>query len=236
MCQHVADKAQIARPSVIVGSNGDAERQLLACAREAGQEIYRKTDWIALTKEHTFSTVATQDDYDLPADFKRLDNQTVWDRTNFWEMRGPLSAQQWQAYKSSILGDTVTVRKRYRIRNVSGELKFSIDPTPSSIDSLVFEYLSKFWVVDNGGTAKADFTVDTDTTIWPDDDFVFQKGVEWRFLNRLGLAYEEERQEYYIELDRMKAQEGGAPVLRAHRTEKTVLIGPYNVPDTGFGA
>lgn len=236
ICQHVADKIQTNQPTVVVGSAGDTERLLLACARETGQDMYRRFNWAVLIKEHEFTTVASQSEYDLPADYKRFDNQTVWDRTNFWEMRGPLSAQQWQAYKSSILGDTVTVRKRYRLRPVSGVLKFAVDPTPASADDLVYEYISKYWVIDSGGTPKEAFTADTDTIIWADDEYVFQKGVEWRMLERLGLAYEEAFNEYEEQLSRMKSQEAGAPILRLHRTEKTVLIGPYNVPDTGYGA
>src|SRR5512146_56394 len=41
-----------------------------------------------------------QSDYTMPSDFERPIDGTMWDRTRYWAMRGPMSPQQWQFYKS----------------------------------------------------------------------------------------------------------------------------------------
>ena len=155
ICQSAAKMVPVAAPTVIVGSANETSSLLLACAQAEGKALARRYNWLSLVKEHTFNTVASQEDYSLPSDFKHLVNQTLWDRNNFESIRGPLSAQQWQEYKSSVLATTNTVWKRFRIRDVSGTVKFSIHPTPDSIETQVFEYVSGDWCETSGGTGQS---------------------------------------------------------------------------------
>ena len=145
ICQDLARDVPVDAPSIVVGNSDDTARLMLASCNDAGKWLSRRWDWTYLVKEYTFSTVASQEDYDLPSDFRFLVNQTLWDRSNYEEMRGPLTPQDWQEHKSSVLASTVTTWKKFRIRDVSGTRKFSIHPTPDAVDSLVFEYLSNSW-------------------------------------------------------------------------------------------
>lgn len=233
ICQHVARITPVAVPTVIVGSSDQTASLLLACAQDEGESLARTFNWLDMVTEHTFSTVAAQADYDLPSDFRNLVNQTLWDRDNFEELRGPLSPQEWQRYKSSVLADSVTTWKRYRIRNVAGAVKFSIDPTPDSVETLVLEYASNAWCKSSGGTLQAEWLADTDTGVL--DEYLMRLGIQWRFLKRLGMSYEDERVEYDREVSQAKARDGGAPVLMLSGRRRLQLIGPQNVPDSGFG-
>lgn len=233
ICQSAARMVPIAAPATIIDNANETAQLLLSCAQAEGKALCRRHNWLSLVTEHTFSTVASQEDYDLPSDFKHLVNQTLWDRGNFESIRGPLSPQQWQEYKSSVLATTNTVWKRYRIRNVSGDVKFSIHPVPDSVETLVFEYVSGNWCESSGGAGRSEWQADSDVGVV--DEYLMELGVKWRLLNRLGMAYDEEREEYENEVAKAIARDGSSQILNITGRNRYHLIGPENVPDTGFG-
>ena len=77
-----------------------------------------------------------QNNYPLPTDYERPVDNTFWDRSRFWSMRGPQSPQQWQLYKSSVIG-RASIQRRFRflsVRNNSDDFPttyLSIDPDPT---------------------------------------------------------------------------------------------------------
>lgn len=180
-----------------------------------------------------------QCDYSLPSDFKRFVDNTLWDRSRFWQMRGAMSPQEWQLYKSSPMGKA-SIERRWRVRNASGTaagsgVKFSIDPIVSDNGSnLVFEYVSNAWCKSSGGVLQTQWAADTDVGII--DENLIELGVEWRVLERLGLSYEAKLAEYENEVDMAIAREKGTAILDMAPMRRTVLIGPYNIPETGFGS
>lgn len=233
ICQQAARAVPLAAPSIIVGNTNETASLLLACAQDEGNALSRRYNWLSLVKEHTFSTVASTEDYSLPSDFSRLENQTLWDRNNYESIRGPLSSQQWQEYKSSVLATTNTVWKRFRIRDVSGTVKFSIHPTPDAAETMVFEYVSDNWCETSGGSGQSAWAADTDVGVL--DEYLLGLGIKWRLLNRLGMIFDEEREEYEREVIKAIARDGGAPILNLTGRARYHLIGPENVQDTGFG-
>lgn len=181
ICQSAAQSAGFAAPGSIVGS-GDATAQLLfRLANKAGKQL-ATLPWQALQAEHTFSTVASQAAYNLPADFGWYENNTAWDRSNYWAMRGSLTPSEWQRYKSGTM--TTTPRTRYRVK--AGQIY--LDPTPTAVRTIVLEYISNAWA--SGGSAYA---ADSDTTILSED--LLELELTWRFLERKGFAYEEAQYE-----------------------------------------
>lgn len=234
ICQQVAREIPLEIPTVIYGNTNETASLLLACAQAEGKSLQRRHNWVSLVTEYTFNTANGTADYSLPSAFSRMVDGTVWDRANYWDMRGPLTPQQWQQYKSSVLSSTVTTNKRYRVRNVSGTVQFSIDPTPTSIDACVFEYVSKNWCESSLGTDQSAWAADTDTGIL--DEYLMERGILWRMLKRLGMEYEAEKAEYDREVDKAVARDGGRPVLSLSKRSGLFLIGPHNVPDTGYGS
>lgn len=183
IAQNVAKEAGFAAPSTVVANTDDTALMLLALANRAGKVLARKP-WQALQKEYTFSLVASQASYAFPADLGYFQDFTMWDRTQFWALRGSLSAQDWQAYKSGL--QSTTPRQRFRIKQGA----IYIDPTPSSTDSMVLEYLSSKWVTDGASFFTA-FSADAQTSLI--DENALEMEVLWRFLSRKGLAYAEEK-------------------------------------------
>lgn len=187
------------------------------------------------TTQTGVALVFGQSDYALPTDFQRPVDGTFWDRTRFWQMRGALSPQQWQGYKSSVLGTSATIQRRYRIRNVGGTTYLSIDPVPTDNNShLVFEYVSNGWCQNaSSGVRQTQWLMDSDIGVL--DEYLIRKGVQWRLLDRLGMESDGERQEYEMEISNARAHDAGTQVLQMVSTASPQLIGPWNVPDTGFG-
>lgn len=138
-------------PTTIIGNMDPAAVRLLQMARRSAISLAKKANWASLVVEHTFVADGTSN-YALPADYRSLVDNTMWDRSRYWKMRGVMSPQQWQRYKSSTLGNA-TIERRWRIRLPTGAAVgeapvFAIDPAISATDDdsqFVFEYVSKNW-------------------------------------------------------------------------------------------
>jgi hypothetical protein len=193
--QNVAKEAGFSAPGSVIGNTDDTAVMLLALVNRAGKMLARRP-WARLQSEYTFNLVNAQAAYAFPADLGMFLDYTFWNRTQYWSMRGSLSPQQWQAYKSGV--NSTTPRQRFRVKAGS----IYIDPTPSTTDSCVIEYCSKYWVAATATPtvgSKTEFSVDTDVSIL--DEVAIEMDTLWRFLNRKGLAYAEEKDqaERYIE-------------------------------------
>jgi len=169
-------------------------------------------------------TFAAQD-YALPADYDRMIANTNWDRTNHWSNMGPKSSQDWQMVQSGLI--STGPRERYRL--YGGKLR--IFPAVTSVYNLVFEYVSKYWVVATGSTTptKNTFTVDSDTCVFHDD--LMLSGLKYYFLRAKKLDFGVELADFQDVLNTRKAQD--VPVGSASLAPETVplLIGPWSVQD-----
>jgi hypothetical protein len=173
-----------------------------------------------------------QSDYTLPSDFQRPIDGTLWDRSRYWQMRGPQSPQQWQLYKSSVIGQA-SVQRRFRFRQEAGALRLSIDPVPTDNGSpLVLEYVSNGWCQSAGGVAQTTWLADTDTLIL--DETLFKLGMTWRMLRRLGLSYAEEMSEYETEVRKAMATDGGSAILGLVSSVSDFLLSPANIQEASF--
>lgn len=118
-------------------------QQLLAHANRESKRLRTEFDWPQLSKEYTFSLVASTEAYALPCDFDRFAYMSHWDRSNHWELMGPMSASEWQYRKSGIV--TSAPRRHWRVKGL-GASQFHLHPTPGTGDNakvMVYEYYSK---------------------------------------------------------------------------------------------
>jgi hypothetical protein len=191
-----------------------------------------------------------QSNYPLPADFQRPIDDTMWDSSRYWQMRGPQSPQQWQRYKSSVIGQS-SVQRRFRFRSIfngaggfssgfsqgfqaGGRIRgFSIDPVPTDNGSpLVFEYVSNAWCMSGSGEPQQAWQADTDLGVV--DEYLLTLGVRWRMLRRLGFSYAEELSEYESEVSKAMAHDGGAAILSIVPQGYSFLLSPWNVQEGSF--
>ena len=237
--QNAADIIGVDRPASVV-SNADPQlRTMHALLNRAGRNLVKLRNtwgggWSVLEREHIFTTVGGQAEYDLPFDFGELIADTVWDRSNFFEARGPLSPQLWQQVKSGLLA-SAALRKRYRIKRSSTGMikKFFIDPTPqASGEELVIEYLSERWVRDQAGSElRTGFEADDDIALLDED--LLEMDLIWRFKQAKGLSYAAEIAEFEMERDKRMANDGGT--TKINLTPRRFHLPRGNVPETGFG-
>jgi hypothetical protein len=205
--QDVADRVGIPRTTSVVGSNDMQIRQLLALVNQDGVEIARRHPWQQITKEKVFTTIASETQTSvIPSDFDRFVDGTVYNRTKSRIAQGPLTAHEYQDYKSRLAS---LVYDAFRVRGND----FLILPTPGAGDNWAFEYVSTWWVVANGETpiSKAKFTSDDDSSIFPEE--LHTLGLTWRYKRSRGLDYAEDFNSYETFFKTLTGRDGGRRIL-----------------------
>ncbi|HEY1299245.1 MAG TPA: hypothetical protein VGF07_02035 [Stellaceae bacterium] len=239
ICESVALDLGVNLPQPpVYGSRVPAAQRLYAQARRAAVSLWRRAPWVELVTEYNF-TASGVSDYPLPDDFGWMVDDTLWERSRYWALRGAMSPQKWQVYKSSIYG-RATIWRRWRIRLPSGAgagspAMFSIDPPIAATDStsqFVFEYVSKNWCVSNVAgqpqVMASDWTSDNDESLL--DEWLIELDTRWRMLRRLGLAYDDEQDEAEREIDKAVARNGGGAILDLVPSNKRDdFIGQYTL-------
>lgn len=170
--------------------------------------------------------------YAVPADFERPIDNTMWDRSRYWQMRGPLSAQQWQFYKSSIYS-RATIQRRFRFKKIGVLIALCIDPVPTDNGSqLVYEYVSNGWCQSSAGVPQNQWLADADTGIL--DEYLLRLGTKWRALDRLGMDYSSALDDYERAVAKAIAQDGGAATLDMSPGFVPFLISPFGIQDGNY--
>lgn len=209
LVQGACGQLNLVQPSTVVSSTDVQTAQLLALARSGGKDIARRFDWQILMKEGTFVTLAAETQVasltTTFADFGRIGNNTMWNRTQSRPVRGPLNDQQWQRRKAAAA--QVGVEYYFRIRG--GIVMFN--PIPKAGDSIYFEYISNKWCQSSGAVAQVTWLADTDTAII--DEELLRLDLVWRFLKSKGLDYAEEFRTFELAAADLFGPDGGKDVV-----------------------
>jgi hypothetical protein len=177
------------------------------------------------TSTASVSMTFAKQDYPLPSGYDRMISDTNWDRTDHWRNLGTKSSQDWQFLQGGII--SIGPRERYRIYNN----KFRIFQALTTVYNFSFEYVSNYWVCASGsgeGT-KAAFTLDTDTSVFPDD--LMMAGLKFYFLKAKKLDYGIELGEFTRALSYNKAQDVPVPSMSLAPVGMNQLVGPWSVQD-----
>jgi hypothetical protein len=222
--------------NLVGNANQNALRILQSVKDAAGRDVFRGYDWANLQYEHTFVTTGATSYAELPVDFDRIINGTIWDRTNERPVYGPVTAQKWQRYESGLDGLTGLTLLFRIVGNELGSKVIKIYPDTSTGVTIAFEYISNKYVAGPSGPStgflKAEVDDDGDTFLF-DDDLV-EVGATWRLLRNLGLSYADEKIEFESLMDERSANDGGAGSL-SMMLRSTWQIRDPNIPDTGYG-
>jgi hypothetical protein len=168
-------------PSTVAGATDETTLLLLRLAQEEGESLMRRYAWTRLTREHTFTTVAADVQVSsLPADLDRIIPETIFNRTTRRRVMGPISVEEWQSTKSSLV---TYVNPAFRIR----ENAILITPQPPAGETVAYEYISKTWCESATGTAQDAWLADADVARL--DERLMILGLVWRFKQQKGMAY-----------------------------------------------
>jgi hypothetical protein len=221
--QHAADRLGLTRPSTVISSPDENARILLGMAQEEGESLADRHTWQALQTEHTFSTADTVASYALPSGFDTLIKDTVFNRTSRRRMQGDLSPSQWQETQASLV---TMVNPAFRIR---GSL-FYISPTPTAVETIAYEYVTKNWCESSGGTAQSAWAADTDVGLL--DEELFKLGVIWRYKAKKGFDYAEDMNTYEIAVNKAILKDGARVTIDTSCVERDRVPMSPQVPET----
>lgn len=229
-CQRVCDEVGMPRPSVVASSLDQLARMLFALANTEIEELSKSKDWPSLQSigaiEDTVIGVST---YAVPADFRKLITGTAYQSAQYRRIRGSLTPSQWQRRRNVALN----MLDGYGLRIFGNPRLIYLTPTPEIEETLVYEYMSKFFVTDADGVPKPAFTVDTDETIVGED--LFRAGLKWRIKHAKGLEYSEDYNQAMLARERDYAAELALDEICVGGPRPLDSLDPGYVRDTGFG-
>lgn len=211
--------------------------QLCQLLKSLGRDLINQRNWSYLRKSHSFTTVQNIAYYDLPTDFRRMLDQTWWNRTNRLPVGGPLSPQEWTYLKARLVGVVFNVL----FRPDAGRIELYPDTNTPGGQDINFEYESKYWV-SSAATPDVlgyDHPDTSDQYVWF-DPLLLTRGLKLLFLKAKGFDTTAAAQDYYSTLESIKAADAPSPILSLTRggTRGVVdpLIGTQSIPITGFGS
>lgn len=222
-------------------SNDRAVKQLHRIVNKVGKAIRDKYWWRVLQKEYALTLVTSTAAYAKPADFNFIMPETIWNRSDYWPIRGPLAAIDWQQIKSGAI--SIQPYQRFRIKGANSLCVF-IDPTPTSSEngqSVYYEYCSTNWCKTTGATTW-DSTVtlyeemenDTDEPLFSAD--LMEQGVKAFFMELKRFeGWENEIAKFWTAVeDEHRAEVAGESIpMRRGRTGRHDWP---NVPQTGINS
>lgn len=187
MIKDVSIKIGLDQPASVIGNSSQEVLELLAFANEEGRELTRRGNWQILTKEHTFNSLAAEQQAAQPSDFNHFIDETFWNRSRRIQFTGPVTSQEWQFIKATT-SSQITNTFRFR----GGRILLS--PVPPAGEVMAYEYISKNWCQKEDLTPQCCWENDSDTGIL--DENIMGLGVLVRFKMAKGLPYSEDLAKY----------------------------------------
>jgi len=177
-------------------------KQMLALSNRSGKMIAQRFAFQELIKEATHTTVAAElqgsVESILPG-FNWYLYETMWNRTNYNKIDGPLFPEQWQFLKASNITGPFP---QFRIRNKN--LYFL--PAPVAGQTIALEYVSRYWCQSAGSVAQEKWAADTDTGVLAED--MLTVDLIWRFKAAKGFDYAEDMRQAEIYINNAIARSG----------------------------
>lgn len=202
----------------------------------AGQEMLTLHEWNKLVKTHTITTAVPPDtgEYDLPADFAWLINQTGWTPTNGGAglpLGGPLSAQDWTyLVNTNLASSTVYIS----FRQADGQFWILPQPPPNGV-VINFEYISRYWVALTGTTVgtKDKPTLSSDVVLF--EPILIVKFLKLRYLEAKGFDTTAAVAQFLTMFQSWTGKDASAPILNTARMRVFPYLGWRNIPETNYG-
>lgn len=218
-----SEAAGVPAPASIVGNASKRARFLEAAINQTMREIRNAAanndGWGAQQVAATLTTVANRESYDLPGDYDGLIPGAMHINGSPMWFHGPADAFHWSAVEANA---TISATPyRWRIK----ERKVFIQPVPTSVMTLAFEYLTRA-MIESAGAGAWDVAI-WDQAIWDArtisdrmlqdsdqprvPDYVVELGLQWRLEQKYQMPHAETRAEYWRELEMAVAADKGGP-------------------------
>lgn len=197
--------------------------QLVAMLKPTGRELVRLHAWTHLIKEGGIATANGQASYALATDFGRIYDGTTWNRTQAAPI-GVISPQQWQDAKGRVSSGV------YKTFRIWGDMAH-FDPTPTAIEVVKYEYVSRWWTGDATEAKQEAPLVAADVIRF--DPNLFSRALKLRWRTEKGFDTTAALSDFSEALRLAKGQDGAASAVTIGGGRG---MSSPNVPETGFGA
>lgn len=221
----------------VFASSDSAFIQLRNLLSSAGQEMLILHQWQRLVKLKTITTVVPPDtgNYDLPADFGYMIDQTGWSPTNGGAglpLGGPLSEQDWTyLVNTNLSSSTIYVSFKF------AQGQFQVLPQPPATGIIInFEYISRYWVALTATpTVLAQDFVDANTNVVLYEPILIKKFLKLRYLEAKGFDTTAAVGQFLTVFDAWTGRDISAQVLNMARSRFFPYLGYRNIPETNYG-
>lgn len=230
ICQSVlAETGWPVLSSIASNSDGTA-KQIFAIANTELRALSEMFNWPQLEVEYNFPTVPGQGIYLWPADFRVLAPQSVFNKNEYYELKGSTGLQFWELLKYGQLG--MLDRVRFRVVYPLGVPGIEMTPAPTGVQGLVAVYYSDEYARNNNGASMGLYSTDQDVAKIPER--YVEMGIKWRFRRAKGLDYSAELAEYNntIQTQFAKYTSQGEITIGGRRRSD---LAPGYVREQGFG-
>lgn len=206
--QSAMRRSGLPAPSVAVLSTDANVQRMVELMHEEGRELASRYPWQKLINETALVSDGTGDfgvlDTIAPG-FDYIVNNTIWNLTTRRQVPGPVDASTWaQMIAQRMLGPWPNYR-------IYGNHLLTYPWCPSG-QTIKFEYVSKYWIVDSTGVSGKEFATD-DTDTFLIDPWTVALGCVWRWKQSTGMEYAEDFQKYERRVADLMSRDGSKAIL-----------------------
>ncbi|WP_226552976.1 phage adaptor protein [Celeribacter naphthalenivorans] len=191
----IARKCSVAAPSSWVTATTQTHVEIRDdFLVEAVDEITKRVDWPAPVSASTTITGDGSAEYDLPADFRRLQfgDAAVYETTS--TRRFGVNVPSDGAWTHLLTTGTGGGNRFFRIKGYDGNFSIEFYPVLASGVEVTINYVSTLWMANAAGTAGGTFSSETDVLLFPRR--LIELGTIKRFREQKGLEPGPEGQEF----------------------------------------
>lgn len=210
-------------PTTIFNNSDPTAITLKRMAMQVGRELARM-NWQALLTATSFVTASGTSQYSKPADFARFANRTFYNVSEELELNGPLSSATW----AEITRGTTLTTVQYSFR-VAGNY-IELTPMPTSVQTIGYDYYSRYYCTSSGGTAQENWAADSDLSRFPDD--MVALGIRYRFQKAKGLPYADDKADYLQAIDNCLWDDTPKGLADVSGVPRRL---PSNIPQSNWG-
>jgi hypothetical protein len=190
------------KPGTFFGASGQLEMELCDLVNEVATDIAKYQDWQALTR---IASIAGSDPFPMPADYDRMLLNADLQQTGAW-MGG--------YDRITDMNDFITRQNTGWGTSPGGWIIFGnmIYISPETSGPAQFPYITSSWAVAADGSAKGQFTEDTDKFLLPER--LLTLGLVWRWREMKKLDYTGDPDAFVKALDEYAGKDGGSKIIR----------------------
>ncbi len=215
----------VAVPTSIIGNTSPTAKLLKSCAQDIGRFLERTYSWQALKKEYSFATSAAVTGYDIPEEMRRFANMTIWSDTDEWPLV-KVTDSDWRVLQSG--GVISALPFRFSVF----DNRINLHPAPGADPyTIKFDYYTKYFCESSGGTGQDRWAADNDVCRL--DDNLMVLGVRYKYLERNGLPFDEEKASFIEATDSLFTDDRPREMIALGRGPLTRPV--VNVQDTNCG-